>query len=180
MPASVFTHKPQQLSYHQHHQHIKSSPLSPKHPPLGSSVSASASASASVTSIIDRPVALSYTENLRTSPSKPASDSARDLAEFSGKKWVWVKDEKLAFVKGWVVEDNGNTLQIRCDDESVDRIVASQDVDKVNPPKFNLAEDMADLTYLNEASVIDNLRQRYENGLIYVINALYNIYTYIV
>jgi len=96
------------------------------------------------------------------------SDSARDLAEFSGKRWVWVKDEKLAFVKGWVTEDNGDTLQVRCDNEPADRTVSSREVDKVNPPKFNMADDMADLTYLNEASVIHNLRQRYENDLIYV------------
>jgi hypothetical protein len=97
-----------------------------------------------------------------------ATDSARDLAEFSGKRWVWLKDTKFAFVKGWVTEENESTFQVRCDNESVDRTVDKQDVDKVNPPKFNLADDMADLTYLNEASVIHNLRQRYEADLIYV------------
>src|ERR1700686_839737 len=96
------------------------------------------------------------------------TDAARDLAEFSGKRWVWLKDDKLAFVKGWVTDDNGSTLKVRCDNESVERIVDSQAVDKVNPQKFNLADDMADLTYLNEASVIHNLRQRYEADLIYV------------
>lgn len=97
-----------------------------------------------------------------------SADVARDIAEFSGKRWVWVKDDQLAFAKGWVVDDNGSTLTVRCEDESEDRVVDSQAVDKVNPPKFNLAEDMADLTYLNEASVINNLRQRYEKDLIYV------------
>lgn len=97
-----------------------------------------------------------------------ATDSARDLSEFSGKRWVWIKDDQLAFVKGWVTEDSGSTLQVRCDNESVDRTVDSHDVDRVNPPKFNMAEDMADLTYLNEASIIYNLRQRYETDLIYV------------
>jgi myosin protein heavy chain len=91
------------------------------------------------------------------------------LAEFSGKRWVWLRDDKLAFVKGWVTEDNGSTLKVRCDNETADRTVDSRAVDKVNPPKFNLADDMADLTYLNEASVIHNLRQRYESDLIYVI-----------
>lgn len=38
----------------------------------------------------------------------------------------------------------------------------------VNPPKFEKAEDMADLTYLNDASVLHNLRQRYYCKLIYV------------
>jgi myosin protein heavy chain len=106
--------------------------------------------------------------NALSAKNSGSTESARDLAEFSGKRWVWLKDDKLAFVKGWVTEDNGDTLQVRCDNEGIDRTVSSQDVDKVNPPKFNMAEDMADLTYLNEASVIHNLRQRYENDLIYV------------
>jgi myosin protein heavy chain len=104
---------------------------------------------------------------LNVKDSRP-TDVARDLAEFSGKRWVWLKDDKFGFVKGWVTEDNGATLQVRCDNEGSDRTVDSQAVDKVNPPKFNLADDMADLTYLNEASVIHNLRQRYETDLIYV------------
>ena len=39
---------------------------------------------------------------------------------------------------------------------------------KMNPPKFDRVDDMADLTYLNEASVVHNLRLRYEPGDIYV------------
>lgn len=38
----------------------------------------------------------------------------------------------------------------------------------VNPPKFEKVEDMADLTHLNEASVLHNLRQRYYSKIIYV------------
>lgn len=38
----------------------------------------------------------------------------------------------------------------------------------VNPPKFEKVEDMADLTYLNDAAVLHNLRQRYYAKLIYV------------
>jgi len=102
------------------------------------------------------------------SNSITGSDDARDIAEFSGRRWVWLSDEEHAFVKGWVVEDRGSTLLVRCDSDAIDRTVSSDAVDKVNPPKFNLADDMADLTYLNEASVIHNLRQRYEVDLIYV------------
>jgi hypothetical protein len=39
---------------------------------------------------------------------------------------------------------------------------------QVNPPKFEKVEDMADLTYLNEAAVLHNLKQRYYHKLIYV------------
>jgi len=38
----------------------------------------------------------------------------------------------------------------------------------MNPPKFEKIDDMANLTYLNEASVLHNLRSRYNAGLIYV------------
>lgn len=42
------------------------------------------------------------------------------------------------------------------------------DIQKMNPPKFNKVEDMAELTCLNEASVLHNLKERYYSGLIYV------------
>ena len=41
----------------------------------------------------------------------------------------------------------------------------------MNPPKFERLEDMANLTYLNEAAVLHNLKSRYCNGFIYVSNA---------
>jgi myosin heavy chain 9/10/11/14 len=106
--------------------------------------------------------------NTNTNTNTTGSDAARDIAEFSGKRWVWLPDDEHAFVKGWVVEDRVASLVVRCDRDPADRTISSQQVDKVNPPKFNLADDMADLTYLNEASVIHNLRQRYEADLIYV------------
>lgn len=42
------------------------------------------------------------------------------------------------------------------------------DTQQMNPPKFEKVEDMASLTYLNEASVLHNLQQRYYSSLIYV------------
>lgn len=42
------------------------------------------------------------------------------------------------------------------------------DIQQMNPPKFYQANDMADMTFLNEASVLDNLRQRYTHMRIYV------------
>lgn len=38
----------------------------------------------------------------------------------------------------------------------------------MNPPKYWCIEDMADLTYLNDASVFATLRDRYARWLIYV------------
>ncbi len=45
----------------------------------------------------------------------------------------------------------------------------------MNPPKFDKVEDMADLTYLNEASVVHNLRLRYYSDLIYVSDAFLTV-----
>ena len=42
----------------------------------------------------------------------------------------------------------------------------------MNPPKFEMSDDMADLTYLNEGTVLYNLRRRYQHGLIYVSTAV--------
>lgn len=42
--------------------------------------------------------------------------------DFSGKKYVWLKDPQTAFVKGWVVEElPENKLLVQCDDGSVSR-----------------------------------------------------------
>lgn len=49
--------------------------------------------------------------------------------------------------------------------------VNKDDIQKMNPPKFSKVEDMAALTFLNEASVLQNLRERYFSSLIYVRNA---------
>ena len=41
-------------------------------------------------------------------------------------------------------------------------------IQQMNPPKYDKCDDMADLTYLNDASVLHNLRARYSSWLIYV------------
>jgi myosin protein heavy chain len=48
------------------------------------------------------------------------------------------------------------------------RIISFDSLFKMNPPKFDRVEDIADLTFLNEASVVHNLRLRYYSGAIYV------------
>ena len=48
------------------------------------------------------------------------------------------------------------------------RVLKKDQVQQVNPPKFEKCEDMSNLTYLNEASVLNNLKARYYANLIYV------------
>jgi myosin protein heavy chain len=44
--------------------------------------------------------------------------------DFSGKRYVWLKDPTTAFVKGWVVEElEQGKLRIQCEDGSVNLFV---------------------------------------------------------
>lgn len=46
--------------------------------------------------------------------------------------------------------------------------VKEDEIQQMNPPEFEMVEDMAMLTHLNEASVLHTLKRRYEHGMIYV------------
>lgn len=48
------------------------------------------------------------------------------------------------------------------------RVVKEEELQAMNPPKFDMIEDMAMLTHLNEASVLYNLKRRYSHWMIYV------------
>ncbi|GAA6020125.1 hypothetical protein JCM10207_006264 [Rhodosporidiobolus poonsookiae] len=103
-----------------------------------------------------------------------AQDAAR-LAEWNAKRWVWVPDQKEGYIAGWVVKDDPDkatsTVAVNGGEEM--RQVETDLLARVNPPTFDGAEDIADLTYLNEASVVHNLRARYERGDIYTYSGLF-------
>ena len=48
-----------------------------------------------------------------------------------------------------------------------EKILPNEKVEKQNPPKYELLEDLANLTYLSEAAVVYNLSERYVKFLIY-------------
>ncbi|KHO00173.1 myosin type II heavy chain [Metarhizium album ARSEF 1941] len=93
--------------------------------------------------------------------------------DFSGKRYVWVRDSQHAFIKGWVVEELGNGRILVQTDDGTQRELDAESVDKVNPAKFDKANDMAELTHLNEASVVHNLKMRYQSDLIYTYSGLF-------
>lgn len=51
--------------------------------------------------------------------------------------------------------------------------VKKTEVEAMNPMKYEKCEDMADLTYLNDATVLHNLRQRYMSWFIYTYSGLF-------
>uniref|UniRef100_A0A452SFV0 Myosin-7B n=1 Tax=Ursus americanus TaxID=9643 RepID=A0A452SFV0_URSAM len=52
-------------------------------------------------------------------------------------------------------------------------MVREAELQPMNPPRFDLLEDMAMMTHLNEASVLHNLRQRYARWMIYTYSGLF-------
>uniref|UniRef100_A0A8C2I502 Myosin-9 n=1 Tax=Cyprinus carpio TaxID=7962 RepID=A0A8C2I502_CYPCA len=89
-------------------------------------------------------------------------------ADWATKKLVWVPSERLGFEAGSIKEEHGDEVVVELADSGKKVRVNKDDIQKMNPPKFSKVEDMAELTCLNEASVLHNLKERYYSGLIYV------------
>uniref|UniRef100_W5L7C8 Myosin-9 n=1 Tax=Astyanax mexicanus TaxID=7994 RepID=W5L7C8_ASTMX len=94
-------------------------------------------------------------------------------ADWASKKLVWVPSERLGFEAGSVKEEHGDEVMVELADSGKKVRVNKDDIQKMNPPKFNKVEDMAELTCLNEASVLHNLKERYYSGLIYTYSGLF-------
>ncbi|KAL1005916.1 hypothetical protein UPYG_G00065600 [Umbra pygmaea] len=96
-----------------------------------------------------------------------------DQADWSSKKLVWVPSETQGFVAGSLKQEQGDECTVEMVDTGKVVKVNKDDIQKMNPPKFNKVEDMAELTCLNEASVLHNLKDRYYSGLIYTYSGLF-------
>uniref|UniRef100_A0A4W4GYI8 Myosin-9 n=1 Tax=Electrophorus electricus TaxID=8005 RepID=A0A4W4GYI8_ELEEL len=94
-------------------------------------------------------------------------------ADWASKKLVWVPSEKHGFEAGSVKEEKGDECLVELSDSGKKIKVNKDDIQKMNPPKFSKVEDMAELTCLNEASVLHNLKDRYYSGLIYTYSGLF-------
>lgn len=74
-----------------------------------------------------------------------------------------------------IKKENGDEVEVELAETGKRITILRDDIQKMNPPKFDKVEDMAELTCLNEASVLHNIKDRYYSGLIYVsINRLIN------
>uniref|UniRef100_A0A671PBW3 Myosin-9 n=1 Tax=Sinocyclocheilus anshuiensis TaxID=1608454 RepID=A0A671PBW3_9TELE len=94
-------------------------------------------------------------------------------ADWATKKLVWVPSERLGFEPGSVKDEHGDEVVVELADSGKKVRVNKDDIQKMNPPKFSKVEDMAELTCLNEASVLHNLKERYYSGLIYTYSGLF-------
>ncbi|CAF4729492.1 unnamed protein product [Rotaria sp. Silwood1] len=105
--------------------------------------------------------------------SKDSITDATTANEWAAKKFVWVPDEHEGFIRGQVRQEQMDG-QLLVDLENGKRVtIHKDDTQRVNPPKFSKIEDMSELTCLNDASVLYNLKERYYSGLIYTYSGLF-------
>lgn len=108
------------------------------------------------------------TEYLYVSLEQKRKDQTKP---YDGKKMVWIPDEKDGFVIGEIVSTKGDIITVGYKGE--EKALKKDQVQQVNPPKYEKCEDMSNLTYLNDASVLYNLKERYYANLIYTYSGLF-------
>lgn len=88
---------------------------------------------------------------------------------------VWIPDATEGFLPGWIKNDSqsgfsgtDDTAEVVVAATGETRTVPVHTLSPMNPPQFDGVEDIAELTHLNEASVVNDLRLRYGAGSIYV------------
>ncbi|XP_071106373.1 myosin heavy chain, striated muscle-like isoform X2 [Haliotis cracherodii] len=94
---------------------------------------------------------------------------------FDAKKACWAPDEQEGFVSAEIQETSGEKVTVKIVDTNEVKTFKADEIQQMNPPKFEKYEDIANLTYLNEASVLYNLRSRYTSGMIYTYSGLFCI-----
>ncbi|XP_067109492.1 myosin heavy chain, fast skeletal muscle-like [Osmerus mordax] len=94
-------------------------------------------------------------------------------APFDAKNACYVTDVKELYLKGLVIKRDGGKCDVKILSTEEVKTFKEDDVFNMNPPKFDKIEDMAMMTYLNEASVLYNLKERYAAWMIYTYSGLF-------
>ncbi|XP_069471389.1 unconventional myosin-XVIIIa isoform X5 [Ambystoma mexicanum] len=106
-----------------------------------------------------------------TASSLPQAKTEEHIAQ----EQAWYETDKV-----WLIHKDGFSLanqqkldvgegkiRVRLEHDGAILDVDEDDVEKANPPMYDRVEDLASLVYLNEASVLHSLRQRYGGNLIH-------------
>ncbi|KAI6228188.1 Myosin head [Aphelenchoides besseyi] len=91
---------------------------------------------------------------------------------YDSKKNFWKPDAEEGYVACEIKEIKGDNATVTIEGGS-EQTVKKDMLQEMNPPKFEMNEDMSNLTFLNDASVLYNLRSRYATLLIYTYSGLF-------
>ncbi|KAL1004971.1 hypothetical protein UPYG_G00052850 [Umbra pygmaea] len=98
-------------------------------------------------------------------------------APFDSKNSCYVPDKVELYLKGLVTAREGGKCKVtvtKPDGSKEEGVEFKEDeIFEMNPPKYDKIEDMAMMTYLNEASVLYNLKERYAAWMIYTYSGLF-------
>ena len=86
------------------------------------------------------------------------------------KKSVWVPDGEGGYDEAMIDTVDGDKVNVKVGWEP--KTFKSAQVMQVNPPKMEKFDDVSNMTYLNEAAVLWNLKARYVSKLIYTYSGL--------
>ncbi|CAB3407384.1 unnamed protein product [Caenorhabditis bovis] len=101
---------------------------------------------------------------LRRSREQMLQDQSRP---YDSKKNVWIPDAEEGYIEGEIKGPGPKADTLVVSAAGKDVTLKKDLVQEMNPPKFEKTEDMSNLTFLNDASVLYNLRSRYAAMLIY-------------
>jgi len=108
-------------------------------------------------------------EFLKESPEKQLANQTKP---YDSKKNCWIPDAEEGYIAAEIKSTKGDMVTLtNCKGNEV--TLKKEQVQEMNPPKFEKTEDMANLTFLNDASVLNNLRQRYFAMMIYTYSGLF-------
>uniref|UniRef100_A0A0N5BM88 Myosin motor domain-containing protein n=1 Tax=Strongyloides papillosus TaxID=174720 RepID=A0A0N5BM88_STREA len=110
---------------------------------------------------------------LRQMPDEALKEQA--ARKFDNKTHTWIPDPDEGFLIVEVMVAEGQTFSVKLPNGQTRKITKDQ-CQEINPSKFEKTEDMANLTFLNEASVLHNLRQRYKSMMIYTYSGLFCVF----
>ncbi|KAL3097199.1 hypothetical protein niasHT_030194 [Heterodera trifolii] len=91
---------------------------------------------------------------------------------YDSKKNCWIPDPEEGYLAGEIVSGKAEKVTVKVGGGN-EKTVKQEEIQEMNPPKFEKTEDMSNLTFLNDASVLHNLRARYGAMLIYTYSGLF-------
>jgi len=104
----------------------------------------------------------------------PKEEKIRTSAlPFDAKKNFFVPHKTEGYLPAVITKEEGDDITLTVTKDNSVVTVKRDQLLQQNPMKYEKCDDMADLTYLNDATVYHNLKGRYESWYIYTFSGLF-------